>query len=194
MWPWEHLAVGYVLYSLYCHLRYRRAPRARAVLAVAVATQLPDLIDKTLAWGFHVLPSGHSLGHSLLFALPLVALVGVVAWRADASPVGAAFGIGYLSHLPGDVLYPFLSGGRPSLSFLVWPFGSVPSYDPNRGFIEIVSYYFTRYVHDVMTGELSTYFALQLAFMFAVFLLWLYDGAPVLAELGAAARRDRPAD
>ena len=194
MWPWEHLAFGYVLYSLYCHLRYRRSPRAGAVIAVGLGTQLPDLIDKTLAWGFHVLPSGHSLAHSLLFALPLIAVVGVLAWRADASPVGVAFGVSYLSHLFGDVLYPLLSDGRAVVSFLIWPFGAVPTYDPERSFIEIVGYYFTRYVHDVMSGELTTYFVLQLAFMLAVFLLWLYDGAPVLAELGAAARRDRPAD
>ena len=41
------------------------------MLALAIGTQLPDLIDKPLTYQFAVLPSGRSLGHSLFFAAVL---------------------------------------------------------------------------------------------------------------------------
>ena len=194
MWPWEHLAVGYVCYSLYCHVRHGRAPTGREALAVAFATQFPDLVDKTLAWGLHVLPSGQSLAHSLFVAVPLSLLVVVFAWRRGRSPLGVAFGVGYLSHLPGDVLWPYLTGGPLATSFLLWPLRSGPPADPSRGLLETVSYYVTNYAHEIASGELTGYVLLQLAFLSAVFLLWLFDGAPVLAELGTFARADGRGD
>ena len=47
---------------------------------------------------------------------------------------------------------------------------------------------------EIASGELTGYVLLQSAFLSAVFLLWLYDGAPVLAELGAFARSDGRSD
>ena len=49
MWPWEHLAFGYVLYSLGVRTLRGRTPRGPPVLVLAVATQVPDLLDKPLA-------------------------------------------------------------------------------------------------------------------------------------------------
>ena len=73
MWPWEHAAVAYLCWAALD----RRAARSEgaAVVAVLVGSQFPDLIDKPLSWVFQVLPTGQSLAHSLLFALPLIGLV-----------------------------------------------------------------------------------------------------------------------
>ena len=74
MWPWEHLAVGYIAFSVMQRVGGRQGVPALAVVALALGTQLPDLIDKLLGWGIGILPGGRSLGHSLLFALPVVVL------------------------------------------------------------------------------------------------------------------------
>lgn len=121
MWPWEHLAVGYILLSLWWRAIGAGKPSGRAALALAVATQLPDLIDKPLGWGTTLLPSGHSLAHSLLFAVPAVVSLYLLARTRDARDVGIAFAVGYLSHLPGDMVYPLLVGGNLGGAFLVWP-------------------------------------------------------------------------
>jgi hypothetical protein len=59
MWPWEHLAVGYLLYSVSCVL-WGRYPTRIGVAALAFGTQFPDLVDKPLGWWLGVLPSGQS--------------------------------------------------------------------------------------------------------------------------------------
>ena len=50
--PWGHLAIGYLCLSLAIRARWRVPPQGPAVIAVAIGTQLPDLIDKPLAWTF----------------------------------------------------------------------------------------------------------------------------------------------
>lgn len=120
MWPWEHAAIGYIAYSLLCRLR-GEVPSDGAVIALLVGTQLPDLIDKPLAWEFGLLPSGRTLAHSLLFAVPVCLVVYLVARRSDRRQVGVAFGLGYLLHLPADVLAQPLYGAPLSLNFLLWP-------------------------------------------------------------------------
>lgn len=191
MWPPEHLAVGYVCYSAYSHLRYRRPPSAAATVAVVLATQLPDVIDKTLAWTFDVLPSGHSLGHSLLFAVPLWFAVALAARLAGRPDVGSAFGIAYLSHLPGDVVYPLLIGRDTTLSFLFWPLTPAPTGEPDGGFVELFVHYATRYVELVLAGEVTGYVVAQLMLVGGVLVLWLYDGAPVATQLVALGSRFR---
>jgi hypothetical protein len=49
MWPWGHLAVGYLLSAGAAYLRDHSSPRGLAVVALAAGTQLPDLLDKPLA-------------------------------------------------------------------------------------------------------------------------------------------------
>ena len=51
MWPWGHLGVAYLLYSLYSRGRFRRPPRPEPTLAVVFGSQFADLVDKPLAWG-----------------------------------------------------------------------------------------------------------------------------------------------
>ncbi|WP_284033485.1 metal-dependent hydrolase [Halobaculum lipolyticum] len=96
MLPWTHAAFGYLLLLAVVLLLGRRFSRAE-LLAVLVGTQLADVIDKPLAWWFDVVPSGRSLGHSLLFVVPLCAVVVAITWYRRHPEVGVAFGVGYLS-------------------------------------------------------------------------------------------------
>ena len=128
MWPWEHVLVAYVCYSAYAHLWYRHSPRDAAVLVLPLAAVLPDLIDKPLAWQLSVLPAGRSLAHSLLFAVPVVLFVLALARWWGNTEVGVAFGIGYLSHLPADAVYPaIMPGEKVDLGYLIWPIASGPT-------------------------------------------------------------------
>jgi len=120
MYPWGHAAFAYLLFVGLALLAHRRVSRAQLV-AVLVASQLPDLIDKPLAWWVSLLPSGRSLGHSLLFALPLVVSVGVVAHRAGRFGVAPAVAAGYLSHLLGDAYVEIYYWRVDELTYLLWP-------------------------------------------------------------------------
>lgn len=128
MWPWGHAAVGYLLYVAYTRLRYDRPPNGLAVVLLLFGTQLPDLIDKPLAWTLPILPSGRSLGHSLLFLAPLVLLV-TVAVRDRNSEWATAFAIGALSHTIVDVLPALIRGDLAYTTSLVWPLLPPPPYD-----------------------------------------------------------------
>ncbi|WP_132060440.1 metal-dependent hydrolase [Halorussus amylolyticus] len=178
MWPWEHLAVGYVAYSLSTRAFGSGAPRGAAVIALAVGTQFPDLVDKPLAWALGVLPSGHSLAHSVFFAVPASALAVVVGAALGRRRVGVAFGFGYLAHLPGDVVSPMLLGGRANVGFLFWPVVPAPESEASIGFVEMVGYLFGRYLNEVLTGQLSAYVAVELGLLASVALLWVLDGMP----------------
>lgn len=57
MWPWEHAAVGYLLCSAALAAR-RTVLNDIPVIALGVATLLPDLIDKPLALWLGVFPEG----------------------------------------------------------------------------------------------------------------------------------------
>jgi hypothetical protein len=189
MWPWEHLAFGYLLYSAYSHLGTGRSPRSDAVVILGIATQLPDLVDKPLAWSLAVLPSGHSLAHSLLSALPLSALALVLAHRAGRSDVGVAFAIGYLSHLAGDVIYPIAVGKDPFLGFLLWPLARVPSDRSSMGFLAQFQKYFGEYLTYLDDPAVTGYLALELGLLLTVFVLWLFDGMPGVPRKLAVTRR-----
>lgn len=192
MWPWEHLAVGYLCYSLLVRALERRAPRGWPVVALAVGIQFPDLVDKPLSWTIGILPSGHSLAHSLLVALPAAALAVTAAWALGRRRVGAAFAFGYLAHLPGDVFYPALVGGGPNYGFLLWPLVPAPVSETGVGFVEMFRTLFARYVAELAQGEVSLYLAVEVGLLASVGLLWLYDGAPPLRSLWSRVVVERP--
>lgn len=128
MWPWGHAAIGYLLYTGYVHGRGQGQPHGPAVILLALGTQFPDLVDKPLAWYVPVLPSGRSLGHSLLIGGLVVGAVIAFAHRRDRTDLGYAFGIGYLSHPLVDAFHPFIQGDWAFLSFLAWPLLPTPDY------------------------------------------------------------------
>ncbi|MFC3959572.1 metal-dependent hydrolase [Halovivax cerinus] len=189
MWPWEHVLVGYLAYSLLSHLWWRDRPGGTETVAVAVGALLPDLVDKPLAWEFGVFESGYALGHSLLFALPLSIVAGVVAGRLGRVRAGVALAVGYLLHLPGDLLYGYVQEGVVHTSSLLWPIERGPNPATPPGFREQVAYFLGEYRDELASGDLSTYVLIQFGLAGLVVVLWLYDGAPVLREFFRAAKR-----
>lgn len=187
MWPWEHAVVGYLAYSLCCRLYYRESPDGLAALAVVLASVGPDLIDKPLTWEFGVLESGYAVGHSLFFAIPFALVAGVFARAAGRPRAGVAVGIGYLSHLPADVLYHYATGSPTRWELALWPVRTTPP-EGQYGLVGYSTELLVAYGHRLLTDP-SPYLRLQLAIAAGVFLVWLADGAPVLRELLAGGRR-----
>ena len=120
MWPVGHLAVAYLSYRSLQRVRGTGPPAAGATLALAVGSQLPDLVDKPLGWYTTVLPAGRSLLHSLTVLVPLgllaIALAGAVGRPAPA----IAATVGALSHTFVDTV-PVLWGSGVDPAYLLWP-------------------------------------------------------------------------
>lgn len=169
MWPWGHAAVGYLLYVAYTRLRYDRPPDGPAMVLLLVGTQLPDLIDKPLAWTLPVLPSGRSLGHSLLFLIPLV-LVATVAVRNRDGEWATALGIGALSHVVADVLPALIRGELAYTTSLVWPLLPPPPYDEQGRTI----------LGHFLSLEPTPMVAFELALALGVVVVWWRQGRPGL--------------
>lgn len=175
MWPWGHLAFGYALLSVGTRLS-GRTPGDRPALVLAFATQLPDLVDKTLSWVLGVLAQGYGPGHSVFVAVPVGALVVALAARRDRLPVGAAFAVGYWSHLVGDVLVALVHESPYVLARVTWPLSDLPPYESRLGALDRASHYFVEWVQGIGVAVVLTY----LAVLGAVVALWLADGTPGL--------------
>lgn len=186
MWPWEHALFAYLLYSLASHLFLRRPPDGPTAFAVVFASQLPDLIDKPLAWQFGVFESGYALGHSVFFAIPLSVLVVWLARRAGRGPVGYGFAVGYLSHLVGDVIPIYAQEGELSVDPIVWPLGEQSTTDHSQGFVDRFMELFGPYAADLgselLAMDPTPYTALQLGIAAFAVCLWIIDGMPVLSD------------
>lgn len=172
MWPWGHLAVGYLVYAGLVWYRERRAPGDVAALSLALGTQAPDLVDKPLGWYLGVLPGGRALAHSV-FAVVFV--VGVVlAERRARGPVGVwgAFATGYVSHVAADTLYPLTRGAFGELSFLAWPVLPVPVEGGPVGLLPLL--------RDL---SLTPFVAFELAVTGLAIALWYRQGLPGLAAV-----------
>lgn len=179
MFPWEHLAVAYLCYSLSVRVVRSRPPATAEAWAVAFGSQLPDLVDKPLAWTFDLLSSGVSLGHSVFVAVPVSLAAVVVARRRGVDAVGAAFALGYLSHLPTDVLYPLAFGGPITPAVLLWPVvvGGAPE---TGGLFANASYYLWRFVARLGTPRGGVYLLAETALIAAAAVGWRVDGCPGL--------------
>ncbi len=193
MWPWEHLAFGYILYSLAHRIVMRRGVSTPAALTVAFATQLPDLIDKPLAWTFELLPSGVSLAHSAFFVPPATIVAYLVGRLTGFRRLWIPFAVAYVSHLFGDGISGIAYGDNPSFSFLLWPLYETSS--PSRaGLFSNFFYYFGNYLETLASPEGMIYVFLELGLLGTAFLLWLWDGKPGLprVRLGSSSPyRDR---
>lgn len=179
MWPWGHLAVAYLLYTVYTHHRFDRPPLAVPALALAVGSQVPDLIDKPLAWTFGILPGGRTLGHSLLFAAVLVTIVYALAVRLDRRDVGLAFVIGHVSHLVTDVPPSALTGDFSGTEFLLWPLVDQPPEDSVDGIIDAILNYYA----------MGPYELFQFGLFVLAALVWYRDGMPGLGYVRTLPRR-----
>ncbi|WP_324759614.1 metal-dependent hydrolase [Haloarcula sp. GH36] len=176
MWPWGHAAVGYIAYSLYVR-RDGRRPTAVAVVALAIGTQFPDLVDKPLGWTLGILPGGRTLAHSLLtFAVVGVAVL-YVARHYRQRPLGVAFLIGYLSHTLSDGLYAAIDGEFADLTYLLWPVLPMPEYETEQSFL---AHFQNLALDSTVTFEFG------LVALAAI--LWILDGYPMLSAFRTAIR------
>ncbi len=182
MWPWGHAAVGYLLYTAYRRSRFDLRPHGVAVVALAVGTQFPDLIDKPLAWQFAILPNGRSFGHSLLIAALLLVVAWLVATRIDANESVVAFGIGYLGHLFGDALYPALAGEFYYVGFLGWPLIPAIEYDLAEG----------GFLTHLLALDLGPTALFELGLTVVAVALWYRHGLPGLGVLLPGYGESRP--
>jgi hypothetical protein len=182
MWPWGHLAFGYLAYSLSFRAAFREAPTGGPTLVLAVATQLPDLVDKPLSWTFDVFKTGYGAGHSVFVAVPVLAAAAVLARRTDRERYGLAFCAGYAAHLAGDVLLESALSRAVSFDLVLWPVAEFSGYAVDRGFFGRFSEYLVTFVADVLSGDATFYVALYLVLFTSVLALWLYDGLPVARE------------
>lgn len=187
MWPWGHLAVGYVVYAVYTRYWHDRTPVGGPVVVLTVATQLPDLVDKPLAYTIGVLPGGRSLAHSLLIAGPVCMLALEFArrhddWRAHA---GIGFVIGYGTHLLGDSIHGLVGMEFADLTFLAWPVLVPPAYETTSftGHID----QFVESGSKLGDGVLTPFLAEWVLFGVMV-ALWITHRAPPLPA-GVAALR-----
>lgn len=178
MWPWGHLAFGYVLFSLASRAWFDEPPRGPSVYVLVIATQLPDLVDKTLSWVLGVFPTGYSVGHSVFVAVPVGVAVATLAWRRDRVAAGVAFVVGYWSHLAGDVVVGAVTPETHSLGRVLWPVVTLEPYEERMGAVERALHYFAQFVAELRTGEDPTLLLLYFGPFLAAFVIWIVDGMP----------------
>lgn len=179
MWPWGHLAVGYLCYVTISRVDDNREQTLATLVAVTIGTQVPDLVDKPLAWTLGVLPSGRSLAHSLLVAAVIIAIVSWGARYWHRQDIATAFGIGYVSHslvdLGPGVIWGLLRGDWSQLewtTYLLWPILSAPPYPHDESFQE----HFVGFVLD-------PYMVLQFGLFGLAIVVWWQSGTPGLGAV-----------
>jgi hypothetical protein len=182
MWPWGHLAFGYLLYSLSSRASFGEPPVGGPTLVLAVATQIPDLVDKPLSWSLRTFETGYGAAHSVFVAVPAVAAVVVLAHHVDRRQYGLAFAVGYGSHLLADVALAAVLSKPVVFGRVLWPVVDLPGYETRRGFVERFTSYFLAFASDVLSGEELFYVGLYVVLFGTVAALWIYDGWPVLRE------------
>ena len=176
MWPWEHAAAGYLLYSVGKRLLGLDPPGEVATVSLAVGTLIPDLIDKPLSWGLAAFPSGYALGHSILVAIPIGVLIWVLGARTG-SRVTLPFVLGYWSHLVADVLDPLRYGDPPLVRRVLWPIVERESYDQDLG-LRRGLYYFQEFIETLAATPLVVVILLYGLLPLGTIALWVADGHP----------------
>ncbi|MFP4591180.1 MAG: metal-dependent hydrolase [Halobacteriales archaeon] len=170
MLPWGHLAVGYLAVGGTTHLRRGRAPTYGATWTVVVASQLPDLVDKPLAWTLDVLPGGRTLAHSAAFGVVVL----VAAWwlaRSGRGHIAEALAVGHASHLVADVPPRALLGDISGLAYLGWPLTTMADYPDPPGILP--------YLVDASTEPDAI---AQVGLLAVAVAVWWRDGRPGLSR------------
>lgn len=183
MWPWEHVAFGYLLYSSVTHLWRRESPTDLAVLVLLGGTQLPDLVDKPLSWGLGLFPSGYALAHSVFVAVPVGLAVALAATRRGRTMAGVAFGVGYWSHLLGDVVNPLRGGGGLAVGAVLWPLARPAPYQHDYGLLGRTVRYLQQFASALTTGADLPLLVVSFGLVLGALALWIADGAPGVAGL-----------
>lgn len=171
MWPIGHASVAYLLYALSTRSRFDGPPTHVPTVVVGFAALLPDLIDKSLAWQFGVLPGGRTLTHSLFVLLPLSAAVYAVSRRYGSEEYGVAFALGTISHTLLDAV-PVLWEPTTPWEGLFWPLLSMGSGGPDEAVPTIL---------DLLRASLTEpYFLSEFLLLAVALLVWRADGYPGL--------------
>jgi len=176
MWPWEHLAAGYLLYSGGKRLLGLDPPGEFATLGLIIGTQIPDLTDKPLSWGLDVFPSGYALGHSILVAIPVGVLLLVLGSRME-SRMPLPFVLGYWSHLVADVLDPLRHGNPPLIGRILWPVVESDPYEQDLG-IGRGFHYLQEFGESLASTPLFALLVLYGLLPLGTIALWVADGRP----------------
>lgn len=182
MWPWGHLAAGYLLHSIGLRYGADRVPSGWPVVAVAVGTQLPDLVDKPLTYSVGVLPAGRSLLHAVVVVGAVALLTLAVAARLNRWAVGVGFAVGLASHTLADAIQTAIWGEPSDLTFLAWPFLPAPpgveaGYDHHLAeLLEAIGSLGPSSLLQPWTDA----FVFELWFTALVAGLWVYHGLPPL--------------
>lgn len=173
MLPWGHAAVGYLLYALLVRSRSKGVPLGGPVLALAIGTQFPDIIDKPFGWYFEfgLIPTGRSFFHSVFIATGIVLVIALLTRRFGRSELGVAFTVGYLSHLASDGLYSALAGDWSELAYLVWP---LIEQSPESGY---------SILEMLVTGAQSPMGIFEFGLFSVAATVWVYDQMPGLGTL-----------
>lgn len=188
MWPWEHAAVGYLLYSIGLRALNQNPPSDREAVLLLVATQIPDLIDKPLSWVFGVFPTGYALGHSVFVAVPVGVAVLVATRVRGRVRLGVAIVIGYWSHLAADVLDPLRSGGSPTPERVLWPVVSGTPYQEDLGASRGITY-LIEFVDSLTAMDPLALVSVYLLLPVATVIIWIRDGAPGIGPLRVLVER-----
>jgi membrane-bound metal-dependent hydrolase YbcI (DUF457 family) len=165
MLPWGHAAVGYLCYTLGFRVRNRRPPAGPAVVALALGTQVPDLVDKPLAWHLGVLASGRSFAHSMLTLAVVAGLLSLLVRNRAELAVTGALVLGWASHLLADA-YPFVLGEATCVNYMAWPLVVCP-YDESHSILA-----------HLLAVDLTASVWLELGLTAIAAGIWLRDGAP----------------
>lgn len=179
MWPIGHASTAYLLYALSARSREAEPPSHWTVLVLGVASQLPDLVDKSLAWYAGILPGGRTLAHSLFLLVPLSALVYTVARRRNTPEYGVAFAVGVVSHTLLDSV-PILWTPSTPWEGILWPLLS-PGGVSGEGAPSVLAL--------LEASATKPYFLLEFVLLALALYVWRADGYPGLALL----RRVSPA-
>ncbi|USZ73155.1 metal-dependent hydrolase [Natronosalvus halobius] len=179
MQPVVHPVVGYLCYAAYARWSHGEPPRDEPALVAVLTAGLADLLDKPLA-AAGVVEVGRTVGHSLLFAVPVVAVAWMLAARANRRDLGVAVVIGYGSHVLADLPWHVLSGDYAELGFLLWPVTHMPAYTGVKPL-----------GLGAVAGLEATTLWLEAVILVAGIVLWWIDGRPGVGVVGTAIGRLR---
>ncbi|MDF9748117.1 metal-dependent hydrolase [Natrinema salsiterrestre] len=159
---WVHAAVAYLVYR-----GIFGGPTDRCddvpIIALFGGALLPDLVDKPLAFVLPSLPS-RSVAHSVFAAALVVLIVFYVTKHRDRWEVGAAYALGYGSHLAAD-LVDYLFVPEETLLFLFWPV--------------VTDYHHVETIGDLLALLSPTPYVLGQTVVTVLGLwLWIADGMP----------------
>jgi len=185
MMPWEHAIIGYIGYSIIVRTVYKETPTAVETAAVVLGSLFPDLIDKPLAWQFDLFVSGYAFAHSVFIAVPIATVVALLAWRHGAFRTGLGFAVGYLLHLPGDVIPSYIRGEGLAVHRVLWPFRQEGSgYDSGFGteLTDNLVGYASWLIEELASGNPDPYLFVVIGIAIVGLLLWIADGMPIARE------------